>query len=718
MLSSSLRRLLWFTVLSLSALLILKSLSNIGTLPLSLPPLPKQIPLLSDFETDADSSASSTGKTKPGNAMIPTPDRPPPQTGSAFAWSEIPIKNPVTPVQLPTKKHSKIPKIQHDKPALSPDLKKEWSQRKETIRQAFMHSWLGYEKHAWMRDEVAPLTGQSRNTFAGWGATLVDSLDTLWLMGYKDEFEKAIEAASKIDFTTSEEPMINVFETNIRYLGGFLGAYDISEGQYPALLEKAKEVGDMLYVAFDTPNRMPITRWDWQSAKSGARQRALEQTSAAELGSMTLEFTRLSQLTGDPKWYDAVQRVTDVFEEFQKKTTVPGLWPHTVDAKKPDMAMDTTYSLGGNADSLYEYFPKTYLLLEGAEDQYRKLYEDAIEAIKTKLLFRPMTTDNADVLFAGVSHATTSGVTLEPQIQHLSCFAGGMIGIASRVFNRPYELETARKLVDGCVWAHHQTPTGLMPESFHVVPCTDTITCNWEEQKYLDAVYSLNLELEKAAKSKEDKEEEAAQLAPTPPPDRVSYIDKQIKHFHLPKSFTTVSEKHYALRPEAIESLFILYRLTGNTTYPDAAWSIFKSIEKYAKGNIAYATVSDAMIPNPGQVDRMETFWMSETLKYLYLCFEEWEVLSLDEWVFSTEAHTFRKGIDHVKAGGKTSMPTEPGMESKVEPPVVGDEGVSLHDDVAADVDAHASLSLGQGSKGGMKVGEKTSKGGMELENF
>jgi mannosyl-oligosaccharide alpha-1,2-mannosidase len=83
-------------------------------------------------------------------------------------------------------------------------------------------------------------------------------------MGLKDEFEVAVRAIEEIDFTTTEEKDINVFETTIRYLGGFLAAYDVSEGKYPVLLAKAVEVGELVMSCFDTPNRMPITRWDWK----------------------------------------------------------------------------------------------------------------------------------------------------------------------------------------------------------------------------------------------------------------------------------------------------------------------------------------------------------------------------------------------------------------------------------------------------------------------
>lgn len=78
------------------------------------------------------------------------------------------------------------------------------------------------------------------------------------------DYGEAANAAKDIGFSTTSETFLNIFETTIRYLGGFLGAYDLSEGSYPVLLPKGTEVGDLLYCAFDTPNRMPAPqarRW-------------------------------------------------------------------------------------------------------------------------------------------------------------------------------------------------------------------------------------------------------------------------------------------------------------------------------------------------------------------------------------------------------------------------------------------------------------------------
>lgn len=114
----------------------------------------------------------------------------------------------------------------------------------------------------------------------------------------------------------------------------------------------------MLYKAFDTPNRMPITRWDFKAAVDGVSQEASDSMLVSEIGSLTLEFTRLSQITGDPRYFDAVQWVMDIFEEQQDKTKLPGMWPVVVNANTGDFTGFSGFTIGGMADSLYEYLPK------------------------------------------------------------------------------------------------------------------------------------------------------------------------------------------------------------------------------------------------------------------------------------------------------------------------------------------------------------------------
>lgn len=192
-----------------------------------------------------------------------------------YDWAKHSIQNPVTDmIPLPTGSPVALPKIQFE-------LKKEGTiekQLRETrlaeVKKAFERCWGAYKEKAWMHDEIAPISGEFSDPFGGWAATLIDALDTLWIMGMKTEFNEAVQAAKNVDFGTTSSEKINVFETNIRHLGGLLAAYELSGEKI--LLQKAIEVGDMLYVAFDTPNRMPITRWDFHKAGNGEKQVADE----------------------------------------------------------------------------------------------------------------------------------------------------------------------------------------------------------------------------------------------------------------------------------------------------------------------------------------------------------------------------------------------------------------------------------------------------------
>jgi mannosyl-oligosaccharide alpha-1,2-mannosidase len=87
----------------------------------------------------------------------------------------------------------------------------------------------------------------------------------------------------------------------------------------------------------------------------------------AVLGSLSLEFTRLAQLTGNDKYFDAIQRIMNELEKWQTKKTLPGMWPALVDSSKynqsiligsPYVGLDETFTLGALADSAYEYLPK------------------------------------------------------------------------------------------------------------------------------------------------------------------------------------------------------------------------------------------------------------------------------------------------------------------------------------------------------------------------
>jgi mannosyl-oligosaccharide alpha-1,2-mannosidase len=237
-------------------------------------------------------------------------------------------------IQLPTGKPISIPKIQYQFSDETVSARAKREERLGKVKEEFKKAWNGYKTYAWMHDELSPVSGEYRDPFAGWAATLVDSLDTLSIMGLEEDFEEAVRAVGKIDFTTAKRLDIQVFETTIRYLGGLLAAYDVSGRTKKVLLDKAVELAEVLMGAFDTPNRMPVLYYMWKPVFASQPHRASTRTNLAELGSLSMEFTHLAQLTKEAKYYDAVARITNALFEWQSRGTtgLPGVFPQNVDA--------------------------------------------------------------------------------------------------------------------------------------------------------------------------------------------------------------------------------------------------------------------------------------------------------------------------------------------------------------------------------------------------
>jgi len=86
-------------------------------------------------------------------------------------------------------------------------------------------------------------------------------------------------------------------------------------------------------------------------------------------------------------------------------------------------------------------------------------------------------------------------------------------------------------------------------------------------------------------------------------------------------------------RPEAIESVFIMYRVTGDVIWREKGWKMFKAIQKHTKAKYGHSAIGDVTADNPEKLDQMESFWLAETLKYFYLLFSTPDTISLDEYV-------------------------------------------------------------------------------------
>eukprot|EP00746_Dinoflagellata_sp_MGD_P067880 gnl/MRDRNA2_/MRDRNA2_28025_c0_seq1.p1 gnl/MRDRNA2_/MRDRNA2_28025_c0~~gnl/MRDRNA2_/MRDRNA2_28025_c0_seq1.p1 ORF type:complete len:204 (+),score=21.68 gnl/MRDRNA2_/MRDRNA2_28025_c0_seq1:32-643(+) len=101
----------------------------------------------------------------------------------------------------------------------------------------------------------------------------------------------------------------------------------------------------------------------------------------------------------------------------------------------------------------------------------------------------------------------------------------------------------------------------------------------------------------------------------------------------------------HQLRPEAVESFFVLHELTGDPKYREWGHEVFQAFQKYSftkHGYGSFADVTDAQAECcTGEYDKQPTFWAAETLKYLYLLQDPDHQISLDKYVFNTEGHPF-----------------------------------------------------------------------------
>ncbi|KAI0554900.1 glycoside hydrolase family 47 protein [Xylaria curta] len=526
----------------------------------------------------------------------------------SFDWSQVLYRFPPGPLEpLPTGSFKRIASVQAQPKAGNAERERLRESRRRKVKKTFANDWEAYRKYAWGKDALAPMSGGFRDQFSGWAATLVDSLDTLWILGLRDEFDEAVEAVANIDFGQSTSSRVNTFETNIRYLGGLIAAYDLSKRG--ALLVKAVELGDLIYAAFDTENRMPVDFIDFDAAKRGEGLTVESSVVSASPGTLSLELTRLSQITGDPKYYDAISRVMDVFYCGQEKTKLPGLWPAFVSMSSQDVASGNQFTLAGGADSLYEYLPKMYALLGGLEPKYEEMSIRFLEAAKA-LLFRPMIPTNEPILLPSSAQVTSDGdVVLDHETEHLGCYIGGVYALAGKLLKNQGYVNIGSRLTLGCVYAYQSTPTGIMPERINMVACDSFAKCEWDEKRFV----------EETGKQREWKQ-------------------------HLPLGFTTAKDPRYLLRPEAIESVFIMYRITGKPVWQELGWEMFNAIVNGTRTGLGtHASVRDVTRKTPTltQEDYMESFWFAETLKYFYLLFSPPDIINLDDYVFNTEAHPF-----------------------------------------------------------------------------
>ncbi|KAH6793096.1 alpha-mannosidase 3 [Perilla frutescens var. hirtella] len=489
----------------------------------------------------------------------------------------------------------------------------DWKARQQRVKEAFIHAWSGYRNYSMGYDELMPLSKRGTDGLGGLGATIVDALDTAMIMGVD---EVVHEAGSWIEKHLSEridrKGQVNLFETTIRVLGGLLSAYHLSGGMHGGnatakgpkpivYLETAKNLADRLLIAFtSSPTAIPFSDVVLHDRSAHAAPDGLSST--AEVSTVQLEFNFLSSLTGDPKYSLESMKV---LEHIKTKPKVKGLVPIYINPHTGEFSGENI-RLGSRGDSYYEYLIKVWLQNPGSNFTYmHDMYIESMQGVKELLVKKSV--PNGLVFVGELPYGPEGGFS--PKMDHLVCFLPGTLALGATkgimkekamkenllTFEDLENLKLAEDLAKTCYEMYSVTSTGLAPE-----------------------IAYFNLEGQKEG-------------GPGGGNKNSQYVDDIV---------IKPADRHNLLRPETVESLFVLFRITEDPKYREWGWNIFEAFEKYTKVDSGgYTSLDDVTVLPPQRRDKMETFFLGETLKYLYLLFGSSDVIPLDEYVFNTEAH-------------------------------------------------------------------------------
>lgn len=429
----------------------------------------------------------------------------------------------------------------------------------------------------------------------GMGWIIVDALDTLILMNLTTRLQDARSwMTTDLDYDQDQE--VNTFETTIRMLGGLLSAHYLST-TFPTMaplaeddegaagedlyLEKAKDLADRLMGAFSSPSGVPYASVNLKTLAGVVSHTDGGASSTAEATTLQLEMKYLTKLTGEVLYWEAAENVMKVVDD---NGVQDGLVPIYIHADSGRFRGENI-RLGSRGDSYYEYLIKQYLQTNKQEPIYKNMWDDALAGVRKHL-----------ITYSTPSHFTVLGErpeglrgALSPKMDHLVCFMPGTIALGatgglteaeakkSSDWNakKGEEMKLARELMQTCWGMYKVMETGLAPEIAH-----------------------FNIDDPPLPES-------AAHAAP----ERLDDPEHQEwKHDYILKS----SDNHNLQRPETIESLFYMWRITGDVIYRQWAWEMFKSFVEHeaVPGGGGFTSLGNANKIPPDTKDNMESFWL------------------------------------------------------------------------------------------------------------
>ncbi|KOS22701.1 putative mannosyl-oligosaccharide alpha-1 [Escovopsis weberi] len=400
---------------------------------------------------------------------------------------------------------------------------------------------------------------------------------------------------------------VSVFETTIRYLGGLIASYDLLTGPFATLgvdpdlvhnlLTQAESLAESLKVAFDTPSGVPEGTVYLNPTKHNGGSGL---NNIAEIGTLVLEWTRLSDLTGNQEYAQLAQKgesylikPTGVLEAF------PGLIGTWVSTRNGSF-LDNSGSWNGGDDSFYEYLIKMYLYNPEVFATYKDRWVLAADSTMAHLASHPTTRQDLTFL------AQFSGQQISPNSGHLASFAGGNFILGGALLGVQEYIDFGLTLSESYFETYIQTASGIGPEGFR-----------WADDALPDSANNT-----------------------LPTPENVAFYEQA--------GFWSTSAA-YILRPETMESLWYSWRVTGDRKYREMAWEGFLAINRTTRTGSGYSSIFDVtQADGGGFYDSMESFWFAETLKYMYLIFGEqdspvqFQGGAPNSFVFNTEAQPMR----------------------------------------------------------------------------
>ena len=243
----------------------------------------------------------------------------------------------------------------------------------EKVKAAARHAWKGYKDYAWGADDLKPLTKTSKTWYkTSMLMTPVDAFDTFILLGLNDEAKEARDIIlSKLSFNVDND--VQVFEITIRLLAGLLTAYELDGDK--KFLVLAKDLGNRLMPAFKTNTGMP---YRYVHLQTGVTRDGIN--NPAEIGTLMMEFGKLSKLTGDSQYYTAAKKGMMAVYNSRSALDLVG---EQIDVNTGKW-VSTQSHISGYIDSYYEYMYKCWLLF--GDKDFKIAFDKHNAAIKKYLV--------------------------------------------------------------------------------------------------------------------------------------------------------------------------------------------------------------------------------------------------------------------------------------------------------------------------------------------